>query len=357
MYPQVEINLSAIRENTRKIVELGQSQDIEIAAVTKGVCADTRVVKAIVEGGATFLADSRIQNIIKMKNAGIKAPFMLIRAPMHSEVENVVKYVDYSVNTEIGTLRKLNLYARKHDVVKKVIIMIDVGDRREGLMPDTLPLLLEKAKTLQAVEIVGIGTHVGCFGGVLPTVENHTLLVKYAGIAEKILGHKMGIVSTGGSVALKLIEEHKMPTGVTQLRTGEAILLGTDTTGGRTIPWLRQDAFTLHAEVIEVQRKPSVPSGPRGRDATGKLVEFEDRGIRKRAILAVGLQDVEINGLKPMDDKIEILGGSSDHIIADVEDANVSVGDVVKLRPHQPSQYMAMLRFMTSPYVEKKYKE
>ncbi len=357
MYPQVEINLGTIRENTRKIVKLAGAQGIEIAAVTKGVCADMRIVKAMVEGGATLLADSRIQNIAKMKKAGIKVPFMLIRAPMHSEVEEVVKYVDYSVNTEITTLRKLDFYARKHGTIHKAIIMVDVGDRREGVMPDTLPLLLKKVKNLQGVEIAGIGTHVGCFGGVLPTVENHTLLVKYADIAERILGHKIDIVSTGGSVALKLIEEHRMPEGITQLRTGEAILLGTDTTGGRTIPWLRQDAFTLRAEVIEVQRKPSLPSGPRGRDATGKLVEFENRGIRKRAVIAIGLQDVEIKGLMPQDEKIEILGGSSDHIIADVEDANISVGDVVELRPYQPSQYMAMLRFMTSPYVEKKYKE
>ena len=357
MYPQVEINLNAIRENTRKIVELGRSQGIEIAAVTKGVCADTRIVKAIIEGGATLLADSRIQNIMKMKKSGLAPRFMLIRAPMHSEVESVVKYVDYSLNSEIETLRKLDFYARKYDTIHKAIIMIDVGDRREGVMPDTLPLLLEKAKSLQAVKIAGIGTHVGCFGGVLPTVENHNMLVKYTRMAERVMGYKMDIVSTGGSVALKLMEEHKMPKGVTQLRTGEAILLGTDTTGGRTIPWLHQDVFTLRAEIIEVQSKPSVPYGPRGRDASGKLVEFEDRGIRKRAILAVGLQDVEISGLKPMDEKIEILGGSSDHIIADVEGVNVKVGDVIELRPYQPSQYMAMLRFMTSPYVEKKYVE
>ena len=357
MYPQVEINLGAIRENTRKIVKLGESRGFDIVGVTKGVCGDPEIAKAMIDSGINILGDSRISNIMKMRNAGIHAEYMLIREPMLSEAEKVVKYADYSLNAEIETLKKLSQWAKKYNKIHKVIIMVDVGDRREGLLPSQVEIFLEKAKNLSGIKISGLGTNMVCFAGVLPTYKNQQKLVDVAKRAKKILGHEIEIISTGGTEVLTLVEKNILPKGINQIRVGEAILLGTMGTFNRIIEFLRQDTFILKAEVIEIKKKPSMPEGPRGLNALGKKISIEDKGIQKRVIIALGVQDTEIDGLVELSSSATILGGSSDHIILDVGNLDVSIGDIISFRLKLPSNYWAMLKAMTSPYVEKKYKK
>jgi len=58
------------------------------------------------------------------------------------------------------------------------------------------------------------------------------------------------------------------------------------------------------------------------------------------------------NMLIPENDRIEIMGASSDHLIVDfTRDSSVKVGDVISFIPG----YSSLLRAMTSPYVEKVY--
>jgi len=353
MFPCLEINLRNIQENARKVVHFCRKRGIETVGVTKGVCADLNIVKAMLEGGIEVLGDSRIQNIIKLKEAYPSTEVMLIRSPMLSEVEKVVEYTDYSLNTELAVVKKISETCEKLGRTHKVIVMVDVGDRREGLLPNEVILFIQKLLNLRRVEIVGIGSQLGCFGGVLPTFENQRILVDLAERIKKELHIDVPIISVGGSVILKLLEGGNLPGGINQIRSGEAILLGTSTTDSRIIPWLRQDTFTLKAEIIELKEKPSLPKGPIGKNAFGHTPQFTDRGIRKRAILAIGGQDVSIEGLIPLTDGIEILGGSSDHIIVDVTDsqAKLEVGDILEFRVN----YEAMLRAMTSKYVNKKY--
>lgn len=90
-----------------------------------------------------------------------------------------------------------------------------------------------------------------------------------------------------------------------------------------------------------------------GVDAFGQKPYYEDRGVIKRAIIAIGKQDTDIDSMEPIDEKIDILGGSSDHIILDVtkSDTEYKVGDVVRF----VLGYGGMLKTATSPYVEKAY--
>ncbi|MEM3250484.1 MAG: alanine/ornithine racemase family PLP-dependent enzyme, partial [Thermoplasmata archaeon] len=69
-----------------------------------------------------------------------------------------------------------------------------------------------------------------------------------------------------------------------------------------------------------------------------------DRGIRKRAILAIGKQDIEFDHLIPLDKDVQILGGSSDHMVVDVNESEYEVGDIIQFYPFYPS----ILKFMCS---------
>jgi len=140
-----------------------------------------------------------------------------------------------------------------------------------------------------------------------------------------------------------------MPSGINNLRIGEGILLGTDISRNRSIPYLNKDTMYLEAEIVETAVKRSVPFGTIGADAFGNVPSFANRGMRKRAIAAIGRQDLRIEGITPVDNGVDILGASCDHLVLDVEESWVPVKTGSLLR--FSVDYPAMLALATSPYV------
>lgn len=320
--------------------------------MTKGVCGNVKIAEQMIEGGAEIIGDSRVDNLKKLSDS-LDVDLMLLRTPMCSNISDVVRYADISLNSEFEVMKKLSKEAVKQDKVHRAIIMVDVGDRREGIMPQDFIPLLRKVKDLENLEVIGIGTNVGCYGGVQPTFENTEILVKLAEKANKELNFSLTTLSGGSTITLKLMEEDKLPQRINQLRIGEGILLGTSISQDRDIPYLHRNVFEIEAEIIEVKEKPSVPEGEIGQDAFGKKPEFKDRGIRRRAIAAIGKQDTDTSNLTPKDDGVEILGASSDHMILDVEDMerDIKIGDTLSFLP----TYSGMLKAFTSEYVDKMY--
>ena len=350
--PKLKVRLDKIRENASQVVNLCKSAGIEAGGVTKGMCGNVSVARAMLEGGCAFLGDSRLKNIATLRREGLKTTFMLLRLPMASEIAEVVSYVDVSLISMPETVKLLDDACMASDRNHDVIVMVDVGDLREGIWP-TSAEIEEMAKALRAsrrVRCVGVGTNVGCFGGVLPSSENLGHLLKIGHELAEYLGYELRVYSGGGTSSLALVEDHTMPSGINQLRIGEAMLLGSDITGRRLIPYLHQDTMTLVAEVIEVRRKPSVPIGIIGADAFGNVPVFADKGIRLRAILAIGRQDVKPEGITPLNNGVYVLGASSDHLIVDVEELGykLTIGDTLAFRV----DYGAMLAAAVSPYVE-----
>jgi predicted amino acid racemase len=232
-----------------------------------------------------------------------------------------------------------------------VIVMVDLGDLREGVLPGDLVPFVRAALRLRGVRIRGIGTNLACFGAVAPSTENMTRLVDLACQTEQSLGITLDCVSAANSSGLELIAAGHMPRRVNHARIGEAILLGRETLHRRPWPGTFQDAFLLRTEVLELRRKPSLPAGERCEDAFGKHPAFEDRGEVLHALLNIGREDVEIEGLTPLDRGITILGASSDYLVVDVSTAegHVRVGGEIAFAP----AYGALLAAMTSEYVEK----
>jgi predicted amino acid racemase len=349
----LEIDLRKIEENSRRVREKCADMGIEVLGVTKGFAALPRIVAAMKRGGIRKLADARLENIIELRKRRFSQSMTLLRLPRLSVVHDVIKYADCSVNSEYLVIKALSDTAAGKGIHHDIILMIDVGDLREGVLPEEAADLAKKTASLTGVIVRGIGTNMGCYGGVIPTEQNLQLLLDIKKEIEEKASIKLDIVSGGGTSSLKLVDNGTIPRGINQLRIGEGILLGTDTTHDYEIPWLHQDAFMLRTEVIEVKSKPSVPIGETGRDAFGNKPVFEDKGLRKRAILALGKQDVNIEGLIPTDKNMQILGASSDHLIIDVTDSeeNTSVGDTMTFRLN----YQGLLTSSNSRYIRKKY--
>ena len=348
MFPRINIYLDRIYQNAKKLK--GILNTIEIMGVTKGVCGDPFIAKEMLKGGVDYIGDSRIENIIKMRRKGIESKIFQIRSPQLSEIRKTVKYTDGVFISEISIAKAIAEYSRLIGKKIGIIVMVELGDLREGVMPEDVLNFINESRNYGA-EILGIGTNLGCFGGVVPTKEKMEDLLKIKETLESN-GIDIKIVSGGATDTISLFEKEIIP-GINQLRIGEAILLGNDTTGNRRIEYLRHDTFTIEAEIIELKEKPSIPYGVIGRDAFGNIPHHIDKGKRKRAILALGRQDVDIESLIPTEGGLEILGGSSDHIIVDVTDSqnNYKVGDKISFYPLYPS----LLKAMCSKGVKKRY--
>jgi predicted amino acid racemase len=232
--------------------------------------------------------------------------------------------------------------------------MFDLGDLREGIFDENeLFFTVEQLLQLKGVILIGIGTNMTCYGGVIPTPKNLSRLTRQKRAIESRFDLHLEVVSGGNSSALYLIEEGSMPDGINQLRLGESIVMGRETAYGRQLRGTYNDCFRLIAEIIEIKEKPSSPIGEVRQDAFGDSPSFVDKGIRIRALCAIGKQDINIGDLIPQDEAIAVLGASSDHLILDVADCHrtYKIGDLIPFS----LKYGGILRCMTSEYVAKHF--
>lgn len=345
--PHLEIRLEAIAHNARTLLQRCSARGMNLMGVTKAVCGYVPIAETLVSCGLNMLADSRLANIIRMRQSGIQAEFVLLRTAL-SQVEQVVQHAHISLNSELPVIRKLSEAAKSLRVKHKVILMVELGDLREGLMPEDLFPAVEQILKLPNIQLYGIGTNLACFGGIRPDDDKMRQLSLLAADVELRCNCKLPLVSGGNSANYEWLAGGGKPGRINNLRLGEALLLGCEPLQRRHIPGLRSDAFTFVGEVIEVKTKPSRPYGEVCQDSFGNIKQFADTGAMQRALLAGGLQDVTAGGLTPLS-QVSVLGASSDHIIIDASRISLSTGQTLSFRPN----YAALLASMTSPYVSK----
>ena len=349
--PRLEIYPERITGNAQSVVKLCHDHGAQVACVTKVAAAHLAVVQALEAGGADMLADSRVENLRSVAAMGLGLERMLLRLPTQSQALEVVRSAHLSLNSSLETLRRLSEAAAFAGVTHQAVIMVDLGDLREGVWPDRAVELVCAAAKLPHLQVVGLGCNLACYGGVIPTPTNMKALVDVRNRCREASGLDLAMISGGNSSSLPLLLSGQMPKEINHFRVGEAILLGRNVIDRSPWPGTRQDTFRLVAEVVELERKPSIPIGELGQDAFGGTPTFVDRGLRRRAICNIGRQDVVVDGLEPEDPGLIVLGGSSDHLIVDVEDAGepLAVGSELAFYPG----YGALLALSTSPYVHK----
>ena len=347
--PRVVIDLDIIAENTRKVAT-GLGEGVAIFGVTKATCGSPLVARAMLRGGAVGLADSRLDNVQRMRNAGITAPMLMLRIPSVSEAPEVVRLCDISLNSEAAVLDALAGAAEEQGVVHDVILMLEMGDRREGVPPEDLIPLAATAMKEPSLRLAGIGANFMCASGVMPTRQKLEKLCNLADELEQRFGQKLDYVSGGNSSNLALMQSETMPERVNMLRIGSTILRAENSFTGGVLAGYDDGAFTLEAELVEIKTKHSLPDGETGPDAFGNRVVFEDRGARLRGIVNLGRVDMRPEGLRPRHRNVEIVTASSDHLIVDITEAKkFAVGDVMRFE----MDYGGLVQSMLSPYIEK----
>jgi predicted amino acid racemase len=332
-----------------------QLPGIEVVGVVKATSGSPEVGAAMLAAGAVALGESRLENIKRLRDGGLTAPIWLLRAPVPALADEAVRYTDVSLQSELEIVMALEQAAARQRRHHGIVAMVDLGDLREGMMPVDLPAFVAAVERLEHIELLGIGVNLTCYGEIIPDEQNLGRLAELAAATEQQIGRRLRYVSGGNSSSIAMVVSGRMPPAINSLRIGETILLGVETIHRQPAMDLYLDAITLEAPVIECKRKPSLPTGTPGQDAFGNRSTFVDRGERRRAICAIGRQDVSPEGLRPVDPRIQVLGGSSDHLILDVEDLDscLSPGEIVQFIPN----YAATLQLFTSSYVDKVYAE
>lgn len=337
-YPQLEFDLALLRSNADAVISRCRGMGIRVCGVIKGVDGLPEAARVLRAAGAAELGTSRLEQVAKCRAAGVPGPWLLIRIPGLTELPDVVALCETSLQSEWPTLLALEEECLRQNKTHRVIIMTDLGDLREGFWDkkELVDVCERVERDLPHVHLAGIGVNLTCYGSTKPTPEKMNELVGLARQVEQRIGRKLEIVSGGATSSFTLVHWGTMPAGVNHLRIGEAILLGKDLQvdwGIRDMDYLRMDALTLRTEVVEVKDKPTYPIGEFAIDAFGRKPVYEDRGIRRRAILALGRADVgELESLIPREPGLTVIGGSSDHCIVDVEDCprRLQVGDIVE---------------------------
>jgi predicted amino acid racemase len=345
--PRLEIDLGAIEANSRSLVDRLAVRGIRVTGVTKATLGSPGVAAAMLSGGVTGIGDARVENLEHMGASGVAAPFTLIRSPMLSQVETVVRRATTSLNTEPSVLDRLSSAAVRQRTSHGVVLMVELGDLREGVAADELVDLARTVASRPGLVLAGIGTNLACQHGVVPDQSKMDQLSHLAEQVEVACGTGLAVVSGGNSANLGWALTTDDVGRIDDLRLGEAILLGLDPLHRRRIEGLRTDAFRLVAEVIEVNEKPGEPWGDLAQSAFGVTrVRGAGGGAVRRAILAVGRQDVDPHGISPSEG-VTVLGASSDHLVVGVGDHDVVVGDELAFG----LDYSALVRAATSPFV------
>lgn len=346
--PRIEIDLDKIEQNTRALVDRLAPAGIRVTGVTKAALGSPGVARAMLRGGAHGLGDSRVQNLARLAGLDGSVSRTLIRSPMLSQVGQVALSATVSLNTEQSVLRALDEAARHHRRTHSVILMVELGDLREGIALDDVSAAVRSARALTGLRLVGLGANLACQNGVVPDDRNMGILTGLVENLEALQGIEFDVVSGGNSANLDWAFTSASIGRINDLRLGEAILLGVEPLHRTPITGLHQDVFRLSAEIIEVADKPAQPWGTQGQAAFGEVPPRTGTGPVRQAILALGHQDVDPGGLVAPEG-ITVLGMSSDHLVLDLGDHPGSVGDELVFGVG----YSALVRAMTSPFVTK----
>lgn len=352
----ITLNKKNLFHNYRFLDKLFKDNEKVWAIVSKLLCGNEDFLRVLIDLGIREIGDARISNLKKIKKIDPKIETIYLKPPAKRSIRNVVKYADTSFNTEYQTIKWLSEEAQKQDKPHKIIIMIELGDLREGIMGDYLIDFYAKIFRLPNIQVIGIGANLNCMHGVMPSEDKLVQLSLYKQLIEAKFKRAIPLVTGGTSVVIPMIFRKQIPKAINHFRVGETLYFGNNLFNDHTIDGMKKDIFKLHAEIIEITKKPKVPIGVMDKNPSGEKFEINEDDFGKksnRAIIDVGVLDVsDIKFIIPDDPNIEIIGGSSDMLVLDIGDNKKSyqVGDIVTFS----LKYMGALRLLNSNYIEKK---
>ena len=350
----IELNRKRLKHNYQFLDHLMKTHGKSWSVVTKLFCGNKIYLKELLDLGTKEVCDSRISNLKTIKTMNPAVQTVYIKPPAKRSIKNIVKYADVSFNTELETIKLLSKEAKVQEKVHKVIIMVEMGDLREGVLGEHLIDFYRSVFELPNIEVSGIGTNLNCLNGVLPSEDKLIQLSLYEQLIEATFNKKIPWVSGGTSVILPMLNYQQVPEGVNHFRIGDTLFFGNDIINEAPFKGMQEGVLKLYSEIIEITEKPKIPNGQIAENPSGETFEIDEKDYGKlsfRAIIDIGLLDISTDFLIPEDSKISFIGASSDMIVVDLgeTDLDYKVGDLISF----DLKYMGALALLSSNYIEK----
>ena len=304
-----------------------------MVAVLKGCQSDSQIAERVLSGGFHGLADSRLENLKLLRGCFPKAELTLLRQPQRGDCALAVTVCDRICVSSPHVLPWIEEKACRQGRDIGVFVIAECGDGRDGVVAENLPDFCQLVEKSEHLRLAGVLGNMGCEGGFSPGPARYR---HFLGAVENCrqAGIRLESVSCGNSASILDMIDGSFPESINEVRFGEALLLGRETTEGQTIAGGETDAFKFQAEVLEVADK-SVKGKP-----------------ERRAVVALGRADIGHGELAPVrHDEQEVVLVSSDHLVLIDRGRSLAPGNIVEFVP----TYFALLGGMISAGVEKAF--
>lgn len=361
---ELVVKTENIIRNIEKIDDFLKKHDVQWSLVSKVLSGDLSFLKKILRNDIVdrlhSIGDSRLSSLKTIKKLNPDLVTIYIKPPAQNLAKSIVQYADISVNTSYKTIEALSAEAVKQKKIHKIIIFIELGELREGVVRENIVDFYKKVFELPNIETIGLGSNLGCMYGIEPTYDKLLQLSLFKQLLEQMFNKKIPLISGGSSITLPLISKKLVPKSINHFRIGESAFFGTSPLDNKRFQKLSTDTFRFNANVIELEEKDNMPDGIISDASIGHTSETE---IEKpsfktyRSILDFGILDVDVNDIEPKDDNVEFIGTTSDMTVYDIG-RNINkqlkqkymVGKKICFKPN----YMAVARLMNSKFIDVK---
>lgn len=362
---ELVIHTDKIKENIKYLSAYLKKRDIEWSLITKVFSGDKDFLKHVLTDDViqniASIGDSRLTSLKNLREVNPKMKTIYIKPPAKTYAHDIIKYADVSLNTSYSTLVSLNKAAADAGVIHKVIIMVELGELREGVKTNDIVDFYGKVFEMSNIEVIGIGSNLGCMYGVEPSYEKLLQLSQLKSVISETFEKDFNLISGGTSITLPLVDRNIVPKDINHFRIGEAAFFGKSPLKNEQFKDLHTDTFEFTANIIELEKKQIVPEGVISDANIGKAAEFDEKDVGEssyKAILDFGLLDIDKENINPVDESLTFVGITSDMLVVDLgnnRDKNgkkkYNIGDKVYFK----ANYMAVARLLNSKFIDKKY--
>ena len=150
----VEVDLGAVRDNVRALADV--VAPARLCAVVKADGyghGDVPVAEAAVDAGAAWLAVALVEEGVRLREAGVEAPILLLSEPSPVDATEAVRW-----NLTPTIYTKVFLDAIRAAGGNRVQLKVDTGMHRVGVAPADLPMLVEGSRSA-GIHVEAVWTH------------------------------------------------------------------------------------------------------------------------------------------------------------------------------------------------------
>ncbi|HEB31507.1 MAG TPA: hypothetical protein ENI15_11635 [Spirochaetes bacterium] len=308
----LKVNILSIINNLKTVKELCEKRGCVLVPVTKICRSEPVMVEAFKDQGIDMIADSCLDSLSRFDTDINRFLLKLgLSDARYSDLD-----CEYIYTSSMAVIKALS--ERGDGNIYKVYLALELGDLREGILPEELPEFTGAVLRMPDIIVAGLSANFGCLMGRLPDRYVSDVLGEAVDSVRKKTGFEFDIVSFGGTAVYPALIDGTLPDQVNQVRIGEAIFFGYNLCMNESVPDLIGDAFILSGEILEIRKKYVDNKGKHGYNAFGEEIRITDTGYRIRAVLDFGELGAPVKGMAPMDPGVCISGSTHDYTVVDI---------------------------------------